>query len=83
MIKRNKMNFFPEYVESIPEQYTIPVLSDKISMNIENELYYSEVAKNIRLYRKNNRIAFVKNLYRLSIGDAKQMLQEFINRKFK
>lgn len=80
-IKRNNINHFPEYVESVPKQYTIPILSEKINKNLENELYFMEVSNKTKLYRKDNRMAFIKNLYRLSIKDAFQIIQDFLQRK--
>jgi len=74
---------FPHEVESVPEQYTLPLLSKRIYECCENELYYSEVFQHMNEYRKANRIRFIKDLSRLSIKDSTQMIKSFIQRRLK
>ncbi len=82
-IEINQNTYFPNVTGSIPSKYAITSLSAKIGKYMENELYFNEVSRMTSLYRKENRKKFIKNLHHLGIKESMQMIQEFVQRRFK
>ena len=72
---------FPRIVSEVPEEYSIPVLSKKISLHRENELYYAHVTSRAAQYRKANRLRFLRDMIRLKPIVLCSMLKEFIQRR--
>ena len=76
-------DFFPRYVEQVPEKYTMEYLNTLIGICEDNEKYFANAERSLGLYRKANRKNIVKNIWKLKFADISSMLFEFINRKFK
>ncbi len=73
-------DYFPRFIENVPEAYCMEHLTEKVNHHIENEKYYSKVFANLNEYRKVNRKDFLMNLYRFKISDLKDILGEFLYR---
>lgn len=73
-------NYFPRYLDKVPDTYRMENLAEMINHHIENEKYYTIVFHNLREYRKINRRDFIKNMHRLKLSDLKNILGEFYGR---
>lgn len=71
---------FPRFVSEVPIRYSVPMLSQRITLKTENEIYYSSVAKKTAYYRKANHRRFLKDAFKWSPGELWSMLSEFVKR---
>lgn len=74
-------NFFPRYIDNIPDEYDIENLATLVNHSIENEKYYAEVFCNLKQYRKVNRVDFIKNVHNFKFKDFLNIISEFLRRK--
>lgn len=77
----NPKTYFPSYIKEVPKSYSVPSLTKKVSTDIENELYYSEVFTRTKEYRKANRIVFLQDIRRLSFRNSFQMIIDYFKRR--
>ena len=73
-------NYFPIYLDKVPNVYNIDNLAKAINHRIENEKYYTKVFHNLKEYRKINRMDFIKNMHRFRFSDMKNIFREFCSR---
>ena len=76
-------DYFPRYVEQVPEKYTMGYLNTLIGICEDNEKYFAKADICLGQYRKANRKNIIKNIWRLKFSDISSMMLEFINRRFK
>lgn len=76
-------DYFPRYVEQVPEKYTMEYLNTLVGICEDNEKYFAKADKSLGEYRKANRKNIVKNIWRLKFSDVSSMLLDFINRRFR
>ena len=76
-------DFFPRYVENVPEQYSMEYLSSLLNISQDNEIYFAKASNCLYQYRKANRIDILKNAWRLKFSDIVSVATDFVKRKFK
>lgn len=76
-------DYFPRYVEQVPENYSMEYLNTLVGICEDNEKYFAKAERCLGQYRKANRKNIVKNIWKLKFSDFSSMLLEFINRRFK
>lgn len=76
-------DYFPRYVDQVPEKYTMEFLNTLIDICEDNEKYFANADRYLGLYRKANRRNIVKNVWKLKFSDLSSMVLEFINRRLK
>lgn len=76
-------DYFPRYVEHVPEKFTMEYLNTLIGICEDNEKYFAKADICLGQYRKANRKNIVKNIWKLKFLDISSMLLEFIKRRFK
>ncbi len=74
-------DYFPNYVQSIPAEFQFESLNKLLSINEENEKYYSKVFNKTKEYRKSNYKNIISNLYKLKIKDMNSIVFDFIKRR--
>lgn len=74
---------FPKIINKreVPEKYTFDYLNNKIYPLVENEIYYEEVFKNIKVYRKKNIKTLISNVPRFKAKDIMAICKDFIKRR--
>lgn len=76
-------DYFPRYVDQVPEKYTMEHLNTLIDICEDNEKYFTKADRYLGQYRKANRKNIVKNVWKLKFSDISSILLEFVNRRFK
>lgn len=74
---------FPHLAQRVPDPFSIPKLSNLVSLEIENEKYYSNVIANISKYQKANRVHFLNDILKLKPSVAKAIIYDFFQRRRK
>lgn len=74
-------DYFPAYVETVPEQYSIEYLNGLLDICEDNEKYFLKVQEKLSLYRKANRKKIIKSLFKLKPSDVVSLLSDFVKRK--
>ena len=75
-------DYFPRYVEQVPEKYSMEYLNTLLDICEDNEKYFAKAANCLGQYRKANRRSIMKNMWKLKFSDVTSMLIDFIKRKF-
>ena len=75
-------DYFPAYVDGVPEKYSMKYLSKLIDICEDDEKYFAKAQKALDEYRKANKKEIVKNFRRLSFSDLSSMINDFIKRRF-
>lgn len=76
-------DFFPRYVENVPEHYSMEYLNSLLNISQDNEIYFAKAARCLYQYRKANRKDILKNAWRLKFSDLFSVATDFVKRKFK
>lgn len=76
-------DYFPRYVDQVPEKYTMEYLNTLIDICEDNEKYFAKADRCLGLYRKANRKNIINNIWKLKFLDISSMLIDFIKRRFK
>lgn len=76
-------DYFPEYVEQVPHNYSMDYLNSLIDISEDNEKYFSKVNKYLKQYQRVNRRSILKSMWRLNLADMFSMFVGFINRRIK
>ena len=74
-------DYFPAYVEEVPEKYTMECLNRLLDICEDNEIYFSKAARCLSRYRKANRKEILKNVWKLKFSDIISMVIDFIKRR--
>lgn len=74
-------DYFPKYVETIPEQYSIEYLNSLLDICEDNEKYFLKVQDRLGQYRKANRKEIVSSLFKLKLRDLVSIVSDFVKRK--
>lgn len=74
---------FPRIVKEkdVPKAYTFDFLNTRIYPLVENEIYYQEVFRNIKEYRKKNIKTLVGNLSKFHSKDVIAIFKDFVKRR--
>lgn len=75
-------DYFPEYVDQVPEKYTMEYLNTLLEICEDNELYFAKAKNFMGQYRKANKRNIMKNVWKLSFSDLSAMIMDFIKRRF-
>ena len=76
-------DYFPRYVDNVPERYTLEYLNGLLDICQDNEIYFANAKAAMAQYRKANRTDILKNAKRLKFGDMFSVATDFVKRKFK
>lgn len=76
-------DYFPEYIDCVPEEYTMECLNSLINVCEDNEKYFEKATKYLGQYRKANRRSIIMNLWRLKFYDLISMVTDFVKRRIK
>lgn len=76
-------DYFPRYVDTVPEKYTMEYLNGLLDICQDNEIYFAKAQAVMAQYRKANRADILKNARRLKFGDMFSVVTDFVKRKFK
>lgn len=76
-------DYFPRYVDNVPEIYTMEYLNGLLDICQDNEIYFANAKAAMAQYRKANRTDILKNAKRLKFGDMFSVATDFVKRKFK
>ena len=76
-------DYFPRYIENVPEQYTMDFLNRLLDINQDNEIYFAKAARCLDQYRKANRNNILKNTWRLKFSDIISVATDYVKRKLK
>ena len=76
-------DYFPRYIESVPEEYRLDYLNSLLDISQDNEIYFAKAARCLDQYRKANRKDILKNAWRLKFSDIVSVATDFVKRKFK
>lgn len=76
-------DFFPRYIENVPEHYSMEYLNSLLNISQDNEIYFAKAARCLYQYRKANRKVILKNAWRLKFSDIVSVATDFVKRKFK
>lgn len=76
-------SFCPYILSSdlVPEEYRFDYLNTLIGRNINVETYVKSAIFCLKKYRRNNRLSFIKNIYRNDIAVLGNVLFDFLKRK--
>lgn len=74
-------DYFPKYVENVPEKYTMEYLNGLLDICEDNEVYFSKTARCLSQYRKANKKNILKNVWKLNLSDISSMVKGFIKRR--
>ena len=76
--------YSPEIIDEkeVPVQYRFSTLNPKIGNEKNIEKYIGEFHKGLKSFRKSNYKDFVGNIYRFRPGVFKQIIKDFIKRRF-
>jgi len=76
---------FPSKVEpkDVPDKFKFDYLNLRLDLEQENELYYKEVFKFNKSYRKANYTALIKSINKFRFADILGIFQDFFNRRFR
>lgn len=77
-------DYFPIIVDpsNVPLNFRFEFLNQRLKIEHENELYYDEVFSRLKLYRKSNYKYFLGVLHRFKAEDIKDIISDFIKRRF-
>lgn len=75
-------DFFPAYIDEVPEQYTMDYLNKLLVICEDNEKYFVKAKNFMGQYRKANKRNIMKNVWKLSFSDLSSMMMDFIKRRF-
>lgn len=75
-------DYFPRYVEQVPEKYTMEYLNTLIGICEDDEKYFIKAQKALNEYRKANKKEIIKNVRKLNFTDFSSMIIDFIKRRF-
>lgn len=76
-------DYFPRYIENVPEQYSMEYLNSLLNISQDNEIYFAKASSCLNQYRKANRKDILKNAWRLKFSDIVSVATDFVKRKFK
>ena len=76
-------DYFPRYVDNVPEKYTMEYLNGLLDICQDNEIYFAKAKAALAQYRKANRVVILKNARRLKLGDMFSVATDFVKRKLK
>lgn len=76
-------DYFPRYIDNVPEEYRLEYLNKLLDINQDNEIYFAKAARCLDLYRKANRKDILKNVWRLKYSDIISVATDFVKRKIK
>ena len=76
-------DYFPRYVDNVPEKYTMEYLNGLLDICQDNEIYFAKAKAYMALYRKANRTDILKNARRLKFSDMFSVVTDFVKRKLK
>lgn len=65
----------------VPLRYRMDTLSSKLTINDEDESYFSKARECYKGFRKSNIAAFCRNLSKMTKNDVKDMVSDFVNRR--
>ncbi len=71
-------NYFPRKEQLVPERYSMEHLNKLISINEENEKYFSKAHQRYLLYRKVNRRNILRNFLKIKPKASFDILKSFI-----
>ena len=74
-------DYFPQYVEDVPDKYTMEYLNGLLDICQDNEIYFAKAGRCMNHYRKANRKDFLKNAWRLKFSDLFSAATEFVKRR--
>ena len=74
-------DFFPKYIENVPEKYTMEYLNGLLYICQDNEIYFAKAARCLDQYRKANRKYILKNVWKLKFSYIISMMTDFIKRR--
>ena len=75
-------DYFPKYLDNVPEAYSMNSLNELLSICQDNEMYFAKADDFMARYRKDNRKDILKNVWRLKFSDIASMITDFIKRRF-
>lgn len=76
-------DYFPRYVDNVPERYTLEYLNGLLDICQDNEIYFAKAKAFMAEYRKANRKDILKNAWRLKFSDLFSVATDFVKRKIK
>lgn len=74
-------DYFPEFVDQVPEKYTMEYLNTLLDISEDNEQYFAMAKSFMAQYRKANKRNIMKNVWNLSFSDLSAMMMDFIKRR--
>ncbi len=74
-------DYFPRYVELVPEKYSMEYLNTLVGICEDDEKYFIKAQKALNEYRKANKREIIKNVRKLSFTDLSTMIIDFIKRR--
>ncbi len=75
-------DYFPKYIEQVPEKYSMEYLNTLIGICEDDEKYFIKAQKALNEYRKANKKEIIKNVRKLNFTDFSSMIIDFIKRRF-
>lgn len=76
-------DYFPAYIDTVPEQFSMEYLNKLLDINEDNEKYFAMVGNCMGQYRKANRKNIITNMWRLNYGDMFAVVKDYIKRRLK
>ncbi len=76
-------DYFPEYIDNVPEKYTMEYLNGLLEICEDNEVYFAKAKNYLSQYRKANRKEILKNAWKLKYSDLFSVATDFVKRKLK
>jgi hypothetical protein len=76
-------DYFPRYVDNVPEKYTMEYLNGLLDICQDNEIYFAKAKAYMAQYRKANRANIIKSARRLKFSDMCSVATDFVKRKLK
>ena len=74
-------DFFPKYVETVPQKYSMEYLNSLLDICEDNELYFAKAKRFLNQYRKANKRYIFKNMGKLKFADLTSMITGYIKRR--
>lgn len=75
-------DYFPQLIDEaqVPQPYRFSALNPLIAQELSNEEYYALLARRAQAYRRDNRLAIVKNLPKFRLSAACEIFRDYFER---
>lgn len=76
-------DYFPAYIDKVPEKYTMEYLNKLLDISEDNEKYFAKASSCLGQYRKANRMQIMKDVRKFKFSDLSAMVTDFIKRRIR